>query len=61
MDNGSRETRCTICAHREVCAYKHKYLETMKMLEDLFFAVIHFGDGDLNFLVFSDPGCKFFK
>ena len=34
MSEGVKETLCTHCTHREVCAYKRDYLDILKAVED---------------------------
>lgn len=34
MYEGVKETLCTHCAHREVCAYKQDYLDILKAVEN---------------------------
>lgn len=34
MYEGVKETLCTRCAHREVCAYKQDYLDVLKTVEN---------------------------
>ena len=34
MLDGVKETLCTRCAHREVCAYKQDYLDILKAIEN---------------------------
>ena len=34
-DIGSKETLCTHCLHRDVCAYKNTYLEILKAISDV--------------------------
>lgn len=33
FDAGVKETLCTRCAHREVCAYKQDFLDIIKAVE----------------------------
>ena len=35
MPEGVKETLCTHCTHREVCAYKQDYLDILKAIEDV--------------------------
>ena len=37
MDGGARETRCSSCSHRDVCAHKDDYLNMIKSLEEMFY------------------------
>lgn len=57
MDGGVRETICTSCIHREVCAYKQRYLEYLSACEKMR------GDypDDISFIKKSDPDCNFYK
>lgn len=34
FDTGVKETLCTRCAHREVCAYKQDFLDIIKTIEN---------------------------
>ena len=34
LDAGVKETLCTCCTHREVCAYKQDYLDILKAVEN---------------------------
>ena len=34
MSEGVKETLCTHCIHREVCAYKQDFLDIIKAVED---------------------------
>lgn len=34
MPEGVKETLCTYCIHREVCAYKQDFLDIIKAVED---------------------------
>ena len=34
FDAGVKETLCTRCAHREVCAYKQDFLDIIKTVEN---------------------------
>lgn len=34
FDAGVKETLCTRCAHREVCAYKQDFLDIIKAVEN---------------------------
>ena len=33
MIDAIKEVSCTLCAHREVCAYKQDYLDILKAVE----------------------------
>lgn len=57
MCDGVRETLCTRCAHREVCAYKDTYL---KYLEEMIKFNNEYSDY-ISFIEKDDPKCKFFK
>lgn len=56
MCDGVRETLCTRCAHREVCAYKDTYL---KYLEGMIKFNNEYSDY-ISFIEKDDPNCKFF-
>ncbi len=57
MFDGVRETLCTRCVHREVCAYKDTYL---RYLERLVKFNNEYSD-DISFIKKEDPNCKFFS
>lgn len=57
MSDGVRETFCTKCLHREVCAYKDTYL---RYLETLVKFNNEYSD-DISFIKKEDPNCKFFS
>ena len=35
VDTGVKETLCTRCIHKDVCAYKHDYLDIIKAVENV--------------------------
>ncbi len=35
FDAGVKQTLCTLCAHREVCAYKQDFLDILKAIENV--------------------------
>lgn len=37
MDGGVRETLCSSCSHRNVCAHKDDYLNMVKSLQEMFY------------------------
>lgn len=68
MPDGVKETLCTSCIHREVCAYKQDFL---KIIEAVEYATVikEFPDGtaSLNrvtcydFISGISVGCKYFR
>lgn len=34
IDAGTKETLCTLCVHRDVCAYKQDYFDILKAVEN---------------------------
>lgn len=57
MSDEVRETLCTRCVHREVCAYKDAYL---RYLETLVKFNSEYSD-DISFITKEEPNCKFFS
>ena len=35
VDTGVKESLCTRCIHKDVCAYKHDYLDIVKAVENV--------------------------
>lgn len=35
VDTGVKETLCTRCIHKDVCSYKHDYLDIIKAVENV--------------------------
>lgn len=58
MDEGVRETCCSSCSHRDVCAHKDDYLNMIKSLEEMFYK---FPENKRAFMRLRDPDCKFYS
>lgn len=58
MDGGVRETFCSSCCHRCVCAHKDDYLNMIKSLEEMFYK---FPKNEREFMHLRDPDCKFYS
>lgn len=66
MSEEVKETLCTRCAHREVCAYKQDYLDILKAVENAS-VVSDISDGkitskkviDYDFISKIFVGCKY--
>lgn len=58
MDGAVRETLCSSCSHRNVCAHKDDYLNMVKSLEEVFYK---FPDNERDFMHLRDPDCKFYS
>ena len=58
MDEGVRETLCSSCSHRNVCAHKDDYLNMLKSLQEMFYK---FPDNERDFMYLRDPDCKFYS
>lgn len=58
MDGAVRETCCSSCSHRDVCAHKDDYLSTIKFLDELFYK---FPENERAFMRLRDPDCKFYS
>ena len=58
MGEGVRETLCSSCSHRNVCAHKDDYLNMVKSLEEMFYK---FPDNEREFMYLRDPDCKFYS
>ena len=56
MDEGVRETLCSSCSHRDVCAHKNDYLNMVKSLQETFYK---FPENEREFMYLRDPDCKF--
>lgn len=56
MDGGVRETLCSSCSHRNVCAHKDDYLNMVKSLQEMFYK---FPENEREFMYLRDPDCKF--
>ena len=56
MDGGVRETLCSSCSHRNVCAYKDDYLNMVKSLQEMFYKL---PENERDFMYLRDPDCKF--
>lgn len=57
MDGGIRETSCTSCSHKNVCAHKDDYLNMIKSLEEVFY---NFPENERVNMDLRDPCCKFY-
>lgn len=58
MDEGVRETLCSSCGHRDVCAHKDNYLNMAKSLQEMFYK---FPENERDFMYLRDPYCKFYS
>ena len=58
MDGGVRETFCSSCCHRYVCAHKDDYLNMVKSLQEMFYK---FPKNERYFMYLRDPDCKFYS
>lgn len=58
MDGAVRETCCSSCSHRDVCAHKDDYLSMIKSLEEMFYK---FPENERVFMHLRDPDCKFYS
>lgn len=56
MDGAVRETCCSSCSHRDVCAHKDDYLNMVKSLDEMFYK---FPENERSFMRLRDPACKF--
>lgn len=56
MDVGVRETLCSSCSHRNVCAHKDDYLNMVKSLQGMFYKL---PENRKDFMYLRDPDCKF--
>ena len=58
MDEGVRETLCSSCSRRDVCAHKNDYLNMVKSLQEMFYK---FPKNEIDFMYLRDPDCKFYS
>lgn len=58
MDGGVRETFCSSCSHKNVCAHKNDYLNMVKSLQEMFYK---FPKNEIDFMYLRDPVCKFYS
>ena len=58
MDGAVRETLCSSCSHRDVCAHKNDYLNMVKSLQEVFYK---FPENEREFMYLRDPDCKFYS
>lgn len=58
MDGEVRETCCSTCSLRDVCAHKEDYLAMVKSLDDIFYK---FPENERTFMRLRDPDCKFYS
>ena len=56
--SGARETLCSSCSHRNVCAHKDDYLNMVKSLQEMFY---EFPENEREFMYLRDPDCKFYS
>lgn len=56
MDEAVRETLCSSCSHRYVCAHKDDYLNMVKSLQEMFYKL---PENKRDFMYLRDPDCKF--
>ena len=62
MIDAIKEVSCTLCAHREVCAYKQDYIDILKAVENMAITkdtadgVIHY-----DFISGISVGCKYYQ
>lgn len=70
MSERVKETLCTLCDHREVCAYKPDYLNILKAVENARVSVIKENtDGgfsskkvaDYDFISEISVGCRYYR
>ena len=70
MPEGVKETLCTICVHREVCAHKLDYLNILKAIENARVPVVKENtDGgfsskkvaDYDFISGISVGCRYYR
>ena len=58
MDGAVRETLCSSCSHRNVCAHKDNYLNMVKSLQGMFYK---FPKDEIDFMYLKDPDCKLYS
>ena len=58
MDERVRETLCSSCCHRYVCAHKNDYLNMVQSLQEMFYK---FPKNEREFMYLKDPDCKFYS
>ena len=58
MGKEVRETLCSSCSHRNVCAHKDDYLNMVKSLSGMFYK---FPENERDFMYLRDPDCKFYS
>lgn len=58
MDGAVRETCCSSCSHRDICAHKDDYLSMIKSLDEMFYK---FPENEREFMCLRDPDCKFYS
>lgn len=56
MDIGVRETLCSSCSHRNVCARKDDYMNMVKSLQEMFYKL---PENERDFMYLRDPDCEF--
>ena len=58
MDVVVRETLCSSCCHRYVCAHKNDYLNMVQSLQEMFYEL---PKNEREFMYLKDPDCKFYS
>lgn len=58
MDRGVRETLCSSCCHKYICAYKDVYLNMVNSLQEIFYK---FPKNERKFIYLKDPTCTFYS
>lgn len=58
MDRGVRETLCSSCCHKCICAYKDVYLNIVNSLQEIFYK---FPKNERKFIYLKDPTCTFYS
>ena len=58
MDGAVRETLCSSCSHRNVCAHKDDYMNMAKSLQEMFYKL---PENERDFMYLRDPECKFYS
>ena len=70
MPDGVKETQCTRCVHKDVCAYKFDYLNILKAVENARVSVVkETPDGgfsskkviDYDFISGISVGCRYYR
>lgn len=70
MSDGVKETQCTRCVHKDVCAYKFDYLDILKAVENARVSVIKENTNggfsskkvaDYDFISGISVGCRYYR